>query len=249
MVSESNIGSTRDTLQVRRAPAPVARARPEGPRHLNPSASTSTMAIHLLSVVFCPLPANNPILATAGGSTSAGHTDEPPEGPSPFSATDAIRAALNQPHTCFEAPKQDQSKRVKPRRSWSEASRSAFTGPSRLPKTSPAGTNPFRLRAMAFHSPMFPRQLRVSHAGAARRLFNGKTHFGCGSNFWEEITAASESTLQIRRPREKIPEYQLPLSRMNQSVEGVTPDDQTCTAQPRPCKVVIAGLILCSPRN
>ena len=46
---------------------------------------------------------------------------------------------------------------------------------------------------------MFPRQLRVSHAEAARRLFNGKTHFRCGSNFWEEITAASESTLTKAR--------------------------------------------------
>ena len=80
------------------------------------------------------------------------------------------------PHACFEAPKQDQSKRVKPRRAWSEASRSAFTEPPRSEKTSPIGTNSPRLRSMALHSPMFPRQLRVSHAGAARRLFNGKTH-------------------------------------------------------------------------
>ena len=39
--SALNSGSTRDALQVRRAPRPVARAGRGGPRHLNRSASTA----------------------------------------------------------------------------------------------------------------------------------------------------------------------------------------------------------------
>ena len=46
----------RDALPVRRAAGPVARAGPEGPRHLTPSAWTSTRAIHLPRGVFRPLP-------------------------------------------------------------------------------------------------------------------------------------------------------------------------------------------------
>ena len=46
----------RDALPVRRAAGPATRAGPEGPRHLTPSAWTSTGAIHRPRIVFRPLP-------------------------------------------------------------------------------------------------------------------------------------------------------------------------------------------------
>ena len=47
---------TRDALQVRWAPGPLARAGSEGPRHLNPSASTAPPPGHWLHVGFHSLP-------------------------------------------------------------------------------------------------------------------------------------------------------------------------------------------------
>ena len=47
---------TRDALQVLLAPGPVARAGREGPRHLNPSASTATPRGHWLHVGFRSIP-------------------------------------------------------------------------------------------------------------------------------------------------------------------------------------------------